>query len=237
MIRFTLLNLFPNMKNKIFHFLLPMLACLTLILGCFRKEPNVGVGGYVREFGTDKPIPNARVYAIDCQGELLGSIQCFRADSTRTDDNGAYFMPKQPEWISATASNYWESEHLAPVLYQKELETNVSLYPFAWLKVMIRNESGAYGFYPPQDGSGYPPIRLEQGRDTTLPLDLSAGNKITKYLFSVRVEENGSFPGPDYWQQVKAIVNGDPTEIQVGIGAFLDFYLTGHDTTNLTIIY
>ncbi len=211
MIRFTLLNLFPNMKNKIFHFLLPMLACLTLILGCFRKEPNVGVGGYVREFGTDKPIPNARVYAIDCQGELLGSIQCFRADSTRTDDNGAYFMPKQPEWISATASNYWESEHLAPVLYQKELETNVSLYPFAWLKVTIRNESGAYAISSSDINTLYP-LQQPLGSDTTF-VHLVKGNREYTYVYSI-------------WSQ--------PNQAKTHT---LKPFCIGQDTTNLIITY
>ena len=145
-------------------------------------------------------------------------------------------MAKEPGWVGAKASGYWPGDQV-PVLYQREQAANVSLYPFAWLKVIIRNESGAFGFFPPQNGSGYPPIHLEQGQDSILQVEVEKGNDFTKYIFTVDTEEGGPFPDLSYWQKVKAAANGAPIDVTIGVGAILDFYLIGHDTTTLIITY
>jgi hypothetical protein len=116
---------------------------------------------------------------------------------------------------------------------------NVHLYPHAWLRVKIKNESGAWGFYPDRTQSGTVPIQLLQGKDSTLvdEIKFKKGNSLTKYLFTVREEEGFPPPALNYWSKVKVIKNGEVLPVSVSSGASIEFYLPGHDTTDITIIY
>ncbi|MEO6759453.1 MAG: hypothetical protein ABIO24_08355, partial [Saprospiraceae bacterium] len=110
--------------------------------------------------------------------------------------------------------------------------------PYAWLQVTVRNESGAYAFFTDENSSDFPPVLLEQGQDSTLAVKLKRGNDITNYSFTVRTNAaNNQFPDQAYWENVKAFANGSPIDVTVGVGAFLNFYLPGHDTTHVLIIY
>jgi hypothetical protein len=164
------------MKKNLFGGTILLLFSVLLLLGlsdCNRKytTEDIVVSGRVLEYGTNEPVPNATVYGLECEGQVLGNINCYRSDSATSDPTGHYALSGYAEWTRARADGYWPSDDV-PVLYQKEGATDVSLYPHAWLRVKIRNESGAWGFYPESEQSGLPPIQIPQGRDTILSQDI-----------------------------------------------------------------
>lgn len=225
------------MKNKIFLFLLPLLA-VTWLVSCHKDSPSPGAAGVVKEFGTDTPIPDATVYGIDCEGEPLGPITCFATDMTHTDAEGHYSLPEEPGWVLAEASSYWKADQV-PVLYEKELVTNVSLYPFAWLKVTLRNESGAYLFSGPTGSYPDLPERgfvLPQDSDTTI-VCFTKGNIDFKYVFGIFLQ-----PNEPSLKDLSGVVitksdGAQITPVSTDAASIFTIYLPGHDTTNLFITY
>jgi hypothetical protein len=197
-------------------FLLSIIASSWLIAlsGC-KKNPIVQ--GQVVEFGTNTPIPNATVKLSECDGEVLGSFLCTNVGSTTTDDKGNFSFDLEGFQVSADANKYWESGDDFEVLQGKEGcydRVTISLFPYAWLKVTLKNESGAYAFDPPSNFSGNPLIYLTQNQDTVFELIKVKGNKEFIYSYGV-YQTNGS------------------DRIFTTIRPFCN----GHDTTNLTITY
>ena len=207
--------------------------------GCNKKTPGYndpdtpGVAGWVEEFGTGKRLPNAKVFAISCEGEILGSITCSVTDTTRTDANGHYEMPDKPEWVNATANGYWADDHyLTLVAFQKELVTSVALHPHAWIEVTIRNESGAWGFGSSQLFNEI--IRQGIGENQTVT-KLIKGNDQFKLNFFIMVDEQNSTIDT---ANIKCISSGNKIPViqqVVSLGVLLN--PPGHDTTQLLIIY
>jgi hypothetical protein len=226
------------MKNRIIY--LTTLLTAIWLSSCRLSTPAVYAPpeGKILELGTLKPIVGATVYLTDCDGEVLGNSNCITIDSTTSDAQGHYAFTKTGSRVQARKSGYFSDDTTEkPVLYESETMTDIVLPPHAWLLVKLINESGAYGFYPDQNGSGYPPIVLDQGRDTTLAIELRKGGANTKYQFTVRIDDINDLPEPPYWSTVKALVNDSPTNVNFGSGAILEFKLNGHDTTQLTINY
>ena len=235
------------MKNAIF---LPLTALLIAqsLSSCWKSSApdRSHVGGRILEYGTDTPIEGAKVHLSGWSGSIGGggSGGGHTAGSTTYSDRDGYYSfddlnDSGVQLVNATKEGYFTDLDTEEIVLDDGNydDVDVRIKPYAWLKVTIRNESGAYGFFPPQDGSGGPPVQLVAGSDTTFALDLRKGNDMTKYIFSIRTEENGPFPDSVYWQGVKAFANGFPIDLKIGTGAFLDFYLAGHDTTNLVIKY
>jgi hypothetical protein len=212
-------------------------------LGCYKwgdSPKKIPPSGQVLEYGTMKPIPNALVLLYECQGEGLGNFGCSVVDSMRSSADGKYTFSSTGFQVDAYKQGYFTDYMTAVgVLSGSEDKCNIILSPHAWLRVKIRNESGAYGFYPASNQSGLPPILLEQGKDSVLGEDIKLweGNKISNYIFTIRKELGGGFPSVEYWTSVKAIVDGKFIPVTIDVGAFIEFYLPGHDTTDLTIIY
>jgi hypothetical protein len=206
-------------------------------------EDPTTIAGRVLEFGTDKPIPGALVKVLNCSGALLGSISCGLVGTVTTDANGYYQMP-YPEGGGGLTANakmpgYFTDTDSEVCVCTPVDKVDIRLHPHAWIRVKIKNESGAWGFYPQSTQSGIPPITLEQGKDSILvsELDFRKGNDSTKYSFSARLFNGAGTPPMDYWQNVKAYVNSQEVPIKANLGATIKFYIPGHDTTNLTIIY
>ena len=217
--------------KKMLFILSPLLALWLLPVGCKKDPQGPGVAGWVKEFGTDKPIPNASVYGIDCEGEPLGPVTCFKTDTTRADAEGYYSMPKEPGWVGAEAPGYWMSDQV-PVLYKKELASNVSLYPFAWLKVTIRNESGIYGFGSSQLLADR--LIQPQGQEHSV-IKLVKGNDLFTLVFFILLDANTSTTDIS---NVKVLSeSGKELPIDQGVSLSVSLNPIGHDTTNLLIIY
>lgn len=166
------------------------------------------------EYGTEKPIPDATVYQSECDGEIFGSIYCWTIDSATTDAQGHYaFTTAGGLTVSARAAGYFSSD-LQPILSGGATPADIILYPHAWLRVTIKNESGAYEFIPPSNFSGGPRIHLPQGHDSIFFPLLVRGNK--EYFYGYGVYSAPDSPGQ--WITLKP-------------------FCPSHDTTNLAIIY
>jgi hypothetical protein len=228
-----------NIKNTV-----PAFILLLSLAACDKTPPYVA--GRVLEAGTDKPIADARIFLTGCSGRLFGSLDCKVVDSTRTAEDGTYrinhITPELADLVSAVAPGYFTDTDSQASVPGDEFNPNinVTLYPHAWIRVKIVNESGAIGFYPDRDESWRPPLQLAKGESRILSYsrDFRKGNQNTLYLFSVRTVSIDSLPSADYYQNhVKAFVDGKEIPIEINLGAALKFYLPGHDTTDVTIIY
>jgi hypothetical protein len=223
------------------------LAALFLLLGlaaCDKTPPYVA--GRVLEAGTDKPIADARIFLTGCTGRLFGSLDCKVVDSTRTAEDGTYrinhITPELADLVTAVAPGYFSDLNSQASVPGDEFNPNinVTLYPHAWIRVKIVNESGAWGFFPDREESWYPALQLAKGESRILSYsrDFRKGNTNTKYHFSPYLAPNAGTPPLEYWtQHVKVFVSGRQLEVNVGVGASVEFYLPGHDTTDVTIIY
>lgn len=190
--------------------------------------------GYVRTFGTDAPIAGARVFQSECEGEVLGSLSCTVVDSALTDATGHFALGTPGGLtIAAAAAGYFPSETQA-ILGNGATPVDIKLYPHAWLRVTIRNESGAYLISAP----GATPVSnsreflLEAGRDTTFTI-FGYGNDDFKYVFGVLDQPNHVL------EDISTVkVNEGNIPVHKGEGALsFKVYLSGHDTTDLLIIY
>lgn len=235
------------MKKKfrlLLFFALLVIGSLLLPIGCdlglndpIHKKPPLG---RVIETGTGVPIPGARVYLADCDGEFLGSFNCTTLDSTNTDAGGSYAFDQSGFMVNAFKAGYF-ADHTtsALVLAGSEEHTDIVLPPFAWLEVTVRNESGAsFSIFPPNGGgSGGPGINLVQGADTLLPTLLIRGNQEYKYLFSIYTDSGQ--PLQDLSIIHILYEDGSITEPtrQNSLSPWFPVYLPGHDTTHITIAF
>jgi hypothetical protein len=81
------------MKKRLFGGLPPLLLLALLCSACKKDSPagSPPPEGYVLEYGTETPIPDAQVQVYgNCQSELLGSINCELLETVTSDQNGAY---------------------------------------------------------------------------------------------------------------------------------------------------
>jgi hypothetical protein len=217
-----------------------LLAAALLAAGCKERPPTIS--GRVLEYGTEQPIEGATVKVRACEGEFLGPIYCYTVDSAKADAQGRYSMPFPN---GASLANAYMPGYFSDIDSEIDIgskpdnDADIWLHPHAWIRVTIRNESGAYGFYPDRNQSGLPLIHLNIGQDSTLldEIKFRKGNDFTKYIFSSILEEGGGTPPLDYWENVKAFVGSENIPVKVGVGASIKFYLPGHDTTDITIIY
>jgi hypothetical protein len=118
-----------------------------LMVQC-RKETNnfIKVSGKVLEFGTNKPIANAKVGIYSEGGAFLGTTWSNLVDTTRTDANGFYSIEKQgidngsSFYVSAAANKYYTFDPTKYVATGQDVMNNdIVLDPFAWIKVHVKN--------------------------------------------------------------------------------------------------
>ncbi len=232
------------MKHNIPFFLLPLMAAAWLILpGCSitSKEPqDKPAAGRVLEYGTLVPIDSATVTLYKCEGEVLGNFSCTGISSTLSDKDGRYSFSETGFLTNAHKDGYFtDNTTEAQVLFGSEDKADIILPPYAWLKVTIRNESGAYQITAPGYDMlwGGQSFFMSQGLDSTFVL-FRKGNQDYKYLFSVIPVEGGSsthdlnafqIHSADGQQIIPSLENSAAPWFKV--------YLPGHDTTTLTITY
>ena len=215
------------MKNCFFRILPPwILLCLVVgstFLSCrplYDETPVPGrerVAGRVLEFGTNVPIPDAEVTLSAWSGSPSGG-SAGAVGSVFTDAEGRYsftgFDPQAALLVNARKAGYFTDldteEGVNDGSYDK---TDIHLPPYAWLKVTLRNESGAYEFVSSFLNELHPRIQLEQGADSVL-VKLVKGNQESIFIYSIRLE-------PDVY----------------GYSETLRPFCIGHDTTHLTITY
>ena len=128
-----------------------LLGVPMLIAGCLKlstPEPDTfHIKGRVLAYGTDEPIANALVSAVDCEGvEYLGDdCQFVLLDTARTDAQGRYEMTVTGWSVSMNASKPdYDSQHTLELVngYGGEKVIDLILQPYAWLDLTITNKSG-----------------------------------------------------------------------------------------------
>jgi hypothetical protein len=127
---------------------LSLLACFCFLMAQCHKSNNsfIKVSGKVLEFGSNKPIANAKVGIYEEGGVFLGPTWTKFVDSTHTDTNGFYNMEKQnidngsSFYISAAANKYYTFDPTKYLVTGKGIVNNdIVLDPFAWIKVHVKN--------------------------------------------------------------------------------------------------
>ena len=122
---------------------------LLLSLSQCRKDDKttfIKTSGKVLEFGSNKPIKNAKVGIYEEGGEFLGSTWTKLVDTTRTDATGFYHFDigdldkGSSFFISAAADKYYTYDpNNYLVTKQEVLNNDIVLDPFAWIKVHVKN--------------------------------------------------------------------------------------------------
>ncbi len=124
-----------------------MLFALLLLSACKKEEqPVPGAFGRITEFGTEKPIANARMELYRCNSDAFGSA-CFLQDSVFTNSQGRYEISYNPDAASyhiltPVADKYFPG--LEKILNSaSRVEQDFVLDPHAWLRVRVVNEAPA----------------------------------------------------------------------------------------------
>jgi hypothetical protein len=125
-----------------------LLACFGLLMAqCHKNDDKfIKVSGKVLEFGSNKPISNAKVGIYEEGGAFLGTTWTKLVDTTRTDANGFYSIEKNnidrssSFFIAAAANKYYTYDpNNYLVTGQEVTNNNIVLDPFAWIKVHVKN--------------------------------------------------------------------------------------------------
>ncbi len=125
-----------------------IIPLLLLLAQCHKdnKTTFIKTSGKVLEFGSNKPIKNAKVGIYEEGGEFLGSTWTKLVDTTRTDATGFYHFDigdldkGSSFFISAVADKYYTYDpNNYLVTGQEVLNNNIVLDPFAWIKVHVKN--------------------------------------------------------------------------------------------------
>ena len=132
---------------KIPHIFFLTLIFLFLFSACKKEsQPTPGAFGQVMEFGTEKPIANARMELYRCNSDAFGSA-CFLQDSVFTNSQGRYEISYNPDAASyhiltPVADKYFPG--LEKILNSaSRIEQDFVLDPHAWLRVRVVNETPA----------------------------------------------------------------------------------------------
>lgn len=125
-----------------------LIPFILLLVQC-HKEPTstfIKMSGKVLEYGTNKPIANAKVGIYEEGGEFLGATWTRLLDTTRTDANGFYYFDKpnldkgSSFFIAATANKYYAYDPNSYLITGQVVTNNdIVLDPFAWIKVHVKN--------------------------------------------------------------------------------------------------
>ncbi|MEY3243387.1 MAG: hypothetical protein RIR11_4826 [Bacteroidota bacterium] len=223
------------MKKDIPRSALPLLLGLLLTHYACRKDPEPVVEGRVLEYGTNTPIPDAKVVLDACGGTLLGPISCATIATTQSAADGSYSMPKDKSAgalvANASKIGYFTDDESQIGGLDKPIN-DIYLKPHAWIKATIKNLSGKYGFASFQLLGGK--IQQSLGDESIFKI-MVKGNIEYRLFFSVMLDESST-----YKSDIGVFVfdkNNAPLPFIVGSQYQVSLSTIGHDTTNITIIY
>ena len=203
------------MKNK--YFLLMLLSLAAAGLSYCHKDPNKTViQGNITEYGTNAPIPGARIYLWCYNGEIFGPTGSSFIDSLVTDASGAFHTEYLDRdlcggiYLSAFKEGFFYRSDIDIHSGVNDLE--VVLDPEAWLKVVTvpGMDMGGISFSGTFTGAAGWSTYPNEG--TQIYFFSTLGNRI-KYIDWA------------YWSNPNATFKTD------------SIYLPGHDTTTYTIHY
>ena len=214
------------MKNKIIFFLLPILTTIFLVFmsACQKSQgpDRSHVGGRVLELGTNEPIPGAEVHISSWSGSIGGGGSggtSVLAATTHSNSDGYYDFDNLDGnsvlLVNATKEGYFTDLDTEEIVLDDGNydDIDISLPPHAWLRVTIRNESGAYAFNTDVFDPEHPFIYLSANADTILTL-LVKGNQEYRFGYCIK-----------------------PTPVTLTGCIWLPIFCPGHDTTKVTITY
>ena len=122
---------------------------LLLLLTQCRKDNKttfIKTSGKVLEFGSNKPIKNAKVGIYEEGGEFLGSTWTKLLDTTRTDAAGFYHFDKgtldkgSSFFIFATARNCFSDDPNNYLITGQQITNlNIILEPYVWFDIHVKN--------------------------------------------------------------------------------------------------
>jgi hypothetical protein len=131
------------MKNKVLSYpvmFLLLLVVLSWLTAC-KKDPNKTViQGHVTVYGTNKPVPGARIYLWCYNGEIFGPTGSTFVDSLVTDATGGFHTEYRDRdlcggiYLSAYKEGYYYKNDLDIHSGVNDLE--IVLDPEAWVKVV-----------------------------------------------------------------------------------------------------
>jgi hypothetical protein len=133
------------MKNKFFLFLLPLLAAAWLS-SCHNDPNKTVIQGHITEYGTNAPIPGARVYLWCYSGEIFGPTGSSFIDSLVTDISGAFHAEYLDRdlcggvYLSAFKEGFFYRSDIDIHTGLNDLE--VVLDPEAWLNLRTVPDQG-----------------------------------------------------------------------------------------------
>ncbi len=208
---------------KIPHIFFLTLIFLFLFSACKKEsQPTPGAFGQVTEFGTEKPIANARMELYRCNSDAFGSA-CFLQDSVFTNSQGRYEISYNPDAASyhiltPVADKYFPG--LEKILNSaSRVEQDFVLDPHAWLRVHIVNEAPAGELDILRTGNYLSPPGAAS------IVEFTGSNVNESFLRSIRGERNLSL--------LYIIKNSGEDEIIVRDTIFIP----AHDTLNYEIRY
>jgi hypothetical protein len=163
------------------------------------------VEGFVVEYNSKKPIPNARIIIQNCGGEFLSSFSCSNIDTIYSDAKGYYSYRKDligDEVYSGAASNFLvpsKKNYFPYTLEDYAMPTrgnrkkDMVLTPEAWLRVHVKpiNKYGNFDLFELRglyagDSGGFSSIN-KIGEYYT-PYYKQAGNDSTTIYWTINKE-------------------------------------------------
>ena len=127
-----------------------LVAWLALLaLPSCRKNPDtkVIIHGRVTEYGTSKPVADARIYVL-CYDGVIGSPSSYLTDSILTDADGRFYREYEDAvlcdgvYLIPYKEGYYKGSEID--LTTDNLPHEVVLDPEAWLKIVTVPDMGIY---------------------------------------------------------------------------------------------
>ena len=228
------------MKKTKFFYLFFLLALAWLLPSCKKDrscENNCPPSGRVLEYGTDKPIAGAKVQLQEyASNGILNGGYFYTVEEVTADSTGAYQCSEFGDIVNATKDRYFSDDETSEGISTVGDEPiDIHLFPYAWLKVVYRNVSGAYMITQPF-GIVENQLYLDKGEERAFT-NIIKGNKEFKYVFSCYQDSSIALPA----NLINIDSNGKNIELFTTpswpAGHYVNFTANGHDTTTITITF
>ena len=197
----------------------PIAFCVILLItivstSCNKEHDEARTWeGRVLEYGTEKPVPGARILLQDSEGEILGPVSYFIIDSATTDNQGRFSFRTKNN-VAGMRAVVTKDNYFRTFAYKSTATNfNIIIDPHAWLRVKVEKEGEIeqYDRFNMESFKCEPKsFRLDLG--VTSCLCQLAGNK-THNMKYFRLPTGGQFYGAE----------------------FFETFVKGHDTTEVII--